>query len=77
MPDQVRHDWQELIAFLNYDTVWQVGIQKHFAEKAGYPLESVPAKAGEVMTGKLSDPSLKLSIGHSQVLCKNPSGKPA
>ena len=27
MPDQVRHDAQELTDFLNYDTVWKAGIQ--------------------------------------------------
>jgi hypothetical protein len=27
MPDQVRHDGQKLSAFLNYDTVWQTGVQ--------------------------------------------------
>jgi len=52
MPDQVRHDWQELIAFLNYDTVWKTGIQICFAEKAG----CLP-DAG--MTMKLPDRSFK------------------
>jgi hypothetical protein len=27
MPDQVRHDGQELTDFLNYDTVWKAGIK--------------------------------------------------
>jgi flavorubredoxin len=28
MPDQVRHDRQKLVAFLNCDTAWQAGTQK-------------------------------------------------
>jgi hypothetical protein len=27
MPDQVRHDGQKLSGFLNFDTIWQAGIQ--------------------------------------------------
>jgi hypothetical protein len=33
MPDQVRHDRQNLSGFLNYDTVWKAGIHRIVAEK--------------------------------------------